>query len=133
VRAWRYLLAALATAFVVGVIVQVFLAGVGLFGAGSMSLHMEFGWSLPVLPLAILAVAWPARADRRSVLAAAGLLVLVIVQVSLPGLRTAAPVLAAFHPVNALLVFGVALVVARRSLDLARAGAPSHSSKEIGG
>jgi hypothetical protein len=129
-RAWRYLLAGFAVLFVACVVVQVFLAGVGLFGAGSMSLHTGFGWVVAMVPIAILAATAPARAGRRTSVAAAGLLVLAVIQVSLPGLRSAAPVVAALHPVNALLLFGGGLAMARRCLDLAGSGRPSLPGKE---
>jgi hypothetical protein len=41
------------------------------------------------------------------------------VQSVLPGLRDAAGWLAALHPLNAMLVFGLSLVVARQALRLA--------------
>jgi hypothetical protein len=117
---WRYLFAAVAVLFVVGVVVQVFLAGVGLFGAGDMAGHVDFGYVLSVVPLLPLLLAWPARAGGRTAALCAGLLVATQVQTFLPLLRDDAPLVAALHPVNALLMFGLGLMVARRGLALAR-------------
>jgi hypothetical protein len=117
---WRYLFAAVAVLFVVCVVVQVFLAGVGLFGAGDMAGHVDFGYLLSVVPLLPLLLAWPARAGGRTAALCAGLLVATQVQTFLPLLRDDAPLVAALHPVNALLVFGLGLMVARRGLALAR-------------
>jgi hypothetical protein len=117
---WRYLFAAAAVLFVVGVVVQVFLAGVGLFGAGDMAGHVDFGYLLSVVPLLPLLLAWPARAGGRTAALCAGLLVATQVQTFLPLLRDDAPLVAALHPVNALLVFGLGLILARRGLALAR-------------
>lgn len=117
---WRYLFAAVAVVFVVGVVVQVFLAGVGLFGAGDMAGHVDFGYLLSGIPLLALLLARPARAGRRTAALCAGLLVATQVQTFLPLLRGDAPFVAALHPVNAQLLFGFGLMVARRGLALAR-------------
>ncbi|MBA2266254.1 MAG: hypothetical protein H0W17_07680 [Chloroflexi bacterium] len=125
---WRYLFLAVAVLFVVGVVVQVFLAGVGLFGAGDMAGHVDFGYLLSVVPLLPLLLAWPARAGRRTVTLCAALLVATQVQTFLPLLRDDAPLVAALHPVNALLVFGLGLMVARRGLALARMAGETQTS-----
>jgi len=105
--------------FVVGVVVQVFLAGVGLFGAGDMAGHVDFGYLLSGVPLLLLLLAWPARAGGRTAALCAGLLLATQVQTFLPLLRDDAPLVAALHPVNALVVFGLGLMVARCGLALA--------------
>lgn len=117
---WRYFFAAVAVLFVVGVVVQVFLAGVGLFGAGNMAGHVGFGYLLSIVPLLPLLLAWPARTGRRTAALCAALLVASQVQTFLPLFSDDAPLVAALHPVNALLVFGLGFVVARRGLALAR-------------
>ena len=117
---WRYLFAAVAGVFVVGVVVQVFLAGVGLFGAGDMVGHVNFGYLLSIVPFLSLLLAWPARVGGRTAALCAGLLVATQVQTFLPLLRDDAPLVAAVHPVNALLLFGLGSIVARRGMALAR-------------
>jgi hypothetical protein len=119
----RYLYAALAVLFAVGVVVQVFLAGVGLFGAGNLDGHRGLGYLLSLAPILVVLAGWAARAGGRSMLMAGGLVVVAFVQGLLPSLRDAAPLVAALHPVNALLLFGLAILVARRAVAFARAGA----------
>lgn len=120
-RAGRYVFAGLAWAFVVGVVVQVFLAGVGLFGVSGMDLHVGFGYFIVYLPLLMLIATLAARPDRRTVWLTVALFVFgSVIQPTLPFLRTVSPFIAALHPPNALLVFSLAAVVARRSLALAR-------------
>jgi hypothetical protein len=119
---WRYLFAAVAVLFVVGVIFQVYLAGVGLFGAGDMEGHIGFGFLLSLIPVLPLVLSWPARAGGRTAGLCAVLLVVTFIQTSLPSLRDGAPLVAALHPVNALLVLGLGVVIARRGLVLARGG-----------
>jgi mercuric ion transport protein len=117
---WRYLFAGLAWLFVVALIVQVFLAGIGLFGVSDLELHRGVGYNLPIVPLLMLLLAWPARVERRTVWLALALFVVTMIQTVLPSLRGSVPLIAALHPVNALLVFYLSVVVARRSVPLVR-------------
>jgi nicotinamide riboside transporter PnuC len=120
VRGARYLYAALAWAFVAGVILQVFFIGLGLFvGREYLALHVNFGWLLHLGPLPILVAAALARAGRRRILQTAALAILVFFFPILAVLRTDAPLAAAFHPVGALLAFWLATVVARGATSLA--------------
>ena len=58
VGAARYAYLVLAWAFVVGVVVQVFFIGLGLFaGSRNIELHVTLGWILHLAPLLILAAA----------------------------------------------------------------------------
>jgi hypothetical protein len=116
-QAFRVAYAAVAILFVVGVLIQVFLAGMAAFGAGLWSSHVDFGYGVALLPLVLLLLAWPARGGL--VLLSLGLLVVAFVQTSLPYFRDDMPVIAALHPVNALLVFGLGVVAACRSIGLA--------------
>ena len=109
----------------VGVItLQVFFAGLGLFGTGGMDLHMGFGYLIPLVVLAVPIAALAARPGARTVWLSAGLLVLTWVQVTLPYARDDLPAIAALHPVNALLIFWLALTIARRATASARASQP---------
>jgi len=117
--------AAAAVLFVVAIVVQVFLAGAALAnlgGSGNFSTHVEFGYSwVGLAALALLLTALVARRPRRDVLITVGILVLYIVQTLLPSARTSAPWIAALHPVNALLLFGVAAWYAQRAWRAAMA------------
>jgi hypothetical protein len=71
--------------FVIGILVQIFLAGVGVFGinaskvqnASSFDLHRNFGEILGLVSIIILILALVARFSRRTVFEAVGLVLLV--------------------------------------------------------
>ena len=122
---WRYLFAASAVLFVVGIVAQIFLAGLGLpgLGGGGMQTHIDFGYTLSLATIVPLLLAWPARAGRRTIVMCAILLVLTFVQTLLPSAaagRGNIPWVAALHPINAFIVLGLGVAVARRALALAR-------------
>jgi hypothetical protein len=104
---------ALAWMFVVSVLVQVLLIGLYPFAGASLMPHRAFG-GLVVGLLAILVAATAPAARLPNGAGRAGLLVLlVIVQVILPAMHRSSPLIAALHPVNALLIFWLGIVVAR--------------------
>jgi bacteriorhodopsin len=117
----RYAYAALAWAFVAGILVQVFIAGMGLFdGPENLELHANVGWLLHLGPLPILVAAALAGAGRTRILQAAALAVTFFIVPILAAIRTDAPVAAAFHPVGAVLGFYLATVVAFGATRLIR-------------
>ena len=96
--------------FLICLLGQVFLAGLGVFDRpSSFETHRAVGYLLGFVTVLILGVAIVARSER-SVLA---LSVLLLVQFALQSvfvaMRVDAPVVAAFHPVNGVLII---LVVA---------------------
>jgi hypothetical protein len=103
-----------------GCSLQVFFIGLGLFvGSEYRELHADFGWTiLHLSPLIILVAAPLARAGRTRILQAAALAITVWFVPILAVLRADAPVVAAFHPVGALLAFWLAIVVARGATSL---------------
>ena len=101
---------------VVAILVQVWLAGSAipqLGGSGSFAPHVDFGYLIGLFILILLTLAIVARAGRRRIGQAAGLLVLYVIQTSLPYMDPALPAAAALHPVNALVMFGLAVWYAR--------------------
>jgi hypothetical protein len=108
--------------FLAGVLVQVFLAGAGLFKLTDFTMHAGFGWLLSAGPILLLVLALLARLDRRTTLLTVALLVVAIIQPELAAARHDYPVLAALHPVNALLLFWLAWVVASGSVGMVRRG-----------
>ena len=121
VRAARYAFVALAFAFAAGIVLQVFFIGLGLFvGSENLELHRNFGWILHLAPLLVLVAAAAAGAGRTRILQAVALVVVVWIVPILAAVRTDLPMVAAFHPVGALLAFALSLVVARGSLELVR-------------
>lgn len=116
----RQVHAAAAWLLVAGIVVQVFLAGAAianLGGSGDFSTHIAFGYeAVGLLFLLVLVAAIAARRGRRDIGLAFGLLVLYVIQTMLPSFKASAPWLAALHPVNAMLLFGLSVWYARRAL-----------------
>lgn len=112
VHAW------VAWAVVGAIVIQVLLAGLAiaqLGGTGSFVTHVDMGRIFGIGFLLLVVTALLAGAGRRRVLQAAGLLGLFIVQSFLPYMDDALglPIIAALHPVNALLLFWLAVLYAR--------------------
>jgi hypothetical protein len=119
----RWAHVAAAWLFAIGVLVQAFLAGQALAqlgGSGDFGAHIAFGYEvMGLLALAVLITALVGRVPRSQVGLSVGLLVLYIVQTALPNARTSAPVIAALHPVNAMLLLGLAIALAIRARRIA--------------
>lgn len=114
----RICFALVAWLLVASVVTQVFLAGLSIFaGAQNWAIHEGLGWALQLPVLTLLVLAPIARLPWRTVGLTLLLLVLYTAQVMLIIIprQTAAPAVSALHPVNALLIFWVALVLARQA------------------
>ena len=114
----RQVHAGLAWLFVAAVLVQVWLAGAAipqLGGDGSFEDHRNLGYLIGVVNLGIVIAAIAARAGRRRIGQAVGLLVLYVIQSSLPYMDPALPFAAALHPVNALVMFWLGILYARQA------------------
>ena len=122
-RLARTALPFLAWGFLGLIAIQFFLAGIGLFGAGTMAGHRDFGYVLSLLPLFLVVAAAIGRTGRLVWLSGA-LLVLTFVQTLLPLLRDDLPFVAALHPVNALVLAGLTAAIGRRAAGLSRAHRP---------
>ena len=105
--------------FAGGVIIQAFLAGTALTqlgGSGDFSAHTSFGYSvMGLLALVVLLTALIGRLPRSQVGLSVGLLLLYIVQTSLPYARDSAPLIAALHPANAMVLLAVAIFIGWRA------------------
>jgi len=126
-RIVRIAFALVAWLFLIAIVIQVFLAGVGFFVSGidTFSYHRTLGWYLHGGPLPVLLLAWAARAGRTTIWLSVALFVLVAIQPFLPGMRQDLPFVAALHPVNAVLIFWLAITIARRATALARHPLPA--------
>jgi hypothetical protein len=111
----RIVFATAAWLYLSGIVIQVFFAGASLFELTDWTVHSGLGWVLGSVPLLLLVLGLLARVDRRTAWLTAGLAVAAMIQPELAAARHDSPVVAAFHPVNALIVFWLAAVVARRS------------------
>jgi hypothetical protein len=103
--------AVLSSVFVACVLIQVFFAGMGAFGA-DWSLHLTFAHFLGLAPLLMVPVAFVGRLSWGLRLLPLGLLVLIGAQYAF---ANAAVPAAALHPVNALLILCLSLLTARRA------------------
>lgn len=104
----------LGSLFVLSILLQVFLAGGGIFASASWwPMHVTFGMSISLLPLAFLLLAWLGRLGARTLWLSGLAFVLVVIQTFLISLGV--PMLAALHPVNALVIFGLALWLTYRA------------------
>lgn len=97
--------------------VQIYAAGWGLFGAGTLTFHRQFGYAVLLIGLLLLGVVAVRRPPRRETLAWVAVVVLIFLQpaLALVARRISEP-LAALHAVNAT----VAMVLAVLALGSAR-------------
>lgn len=124
-RAARTAFGWIAWLFVVCVVVQFFLAGLGVFaGAENFATHRDFGYTFGWLLVLLLITGIVGRAGRVAIGATLGLMILFTMQSVLVAVRSSAPVIAAVHPLNGVAIFTIALWLARRAMRWpARAGA----------
>lgn len=117
----RYVYLALVWVYLAAILVQVFLAGTGLFGAQrDFEAHQNLGWILHLVPVLLLIVAFVARVGASTLWWTAALLVVQGIQPLLPILRVDYPWAAALHPVLALVIFWLALTIGLRAWQLVR-------------
>lgn len=98
-----------------GLVIEVYLAGVGLFGADSLDMHRMVGMSISLPMLLLLLLALVGRLGRRLIGLSTLLIALTVIQAMLPDLRTDAPWVAALHPVNAFVLTGISVLVVREA------------------
>jgi Family of unknown function (DUF6220) len=111
----RVLYYGLAVLFLLGVFVQVFLAGLTVFGGTSIDSHRVLGFALTVGALLMLVVAAVGRLPRPTILLTILLLGLAVLQTVLVNIDV--DEIAALHTVNALVIAFVAAMCLRRSRD----------------
>jgi len=122
VKRSRYAYAAVAWLFVVGILMQVFLVGLSLLGRRpSWPIHIGLGHTLGVLALLLVVLAYvgalPHPFKRLTWLTVAIYVLLADVVIFL---RDSALVVAALHPVLALMLFAIASGLALRATRLVR-------------
>lgn len=104
----------LAGIFLVGLVLQFYLASAPMFGVGlSFAPHRMLGSALTVLVLLFPVLALAGRLGRQLIGLSLLLVFLTIVQVMLPSLRGNAPWIAALHAVNALALMGISAMIGR--------------------
>lgn len=103
-------------------VLQFFLVGLGFFGGEGFSAHTDVGWGLHSLTVLVLLFAILGPRTRRDIILGVALFVVTTVQTALPGVKDDAGWLAAFHPVLALAVLGLAAHIGRRYIGGAAGG-----------
>ena len=99
---------------VAGLLVQVFLAGMGVFDSASMFLtHRDVGYTLTLLPFVLIVTSLVGGFGRSQTIAAAVMLGQFILQSVFVALRESYPAIAALHPVNGFLTLLIAVWLAR--------------------
>jgi hypothetical protein len=99
---------------VVGLLAQVFLAGMGVFDSFTMfATHRDFGYTLTLLPVVLIVTSLVGGFGRMEAIAAAIMFGQFILQSILILQRDSVPAIAALHPVNGFLILLVAVWLAR--------------------
>ena len=128
----RMLYLIVAWLFPVAILVQVFLVGLSLFTTQPYwDAHIGFGHSIVLLPALQVLLAYlgkiPPPAKGLTWLS----LGLTLIQTEVFAMiRTAVPTLAALHPVLALVLFALALIIAVRARTVVRAGVQTSSTSQ---
>jgi multisubunit Na+/H+ antiporter MnhG subunit len=116
----------LAQVFLAGAVLQFFLAGLGAFKFGdeesnAYDIHQGIGSLLTLVALILLILAFVGR--KHAVQASVVLFVLMLVQNVLAWAGTDAPAVGGLHPINGLLILGVAmLTIAGRRVEVPHGG-----------
>jgi hypothetical protein len=105
---------------VAAIVVQFFLAGLGMFGASSFDAHASVGGILHGVTVLVFLLAIAGPRTGQDIGMGFALLALTTLQVYLPETREEAPGIAALHPVLALLLMGLASHIGQRYLGRGR-------------
>ena len=115
----RNLLAIATWALAIGVVIQVFLAGLGVFrGPADFELHRNVGYLLGLVALLLAILAFVVRAHRLQRGLGILLVVLFALQSVFIAVRESAPEIAALHVVNGMAIVLVTALFAMRSWRL---------------
>jgi energy-coupling factor transporter transmembrane protein EcfT len=95
---------------------QVYAAGLALFGVTSFMPHAILGYLMIIGALFLVILTAVAKLPRRALMFSFIILSLAILQpVLVLVLRSSSPAIAAMHPLNAVLMIGLAVLIARNS------------------
>ena len=112
----RTLHTVVAWVFVAALVVQVWLAGRGVFESPTMfDAHRNLGYTLSLFTIVLLVLGILGGMGRRPAILAVVIFGLFILQSVLVLMRESTPAVAALHPVNGFLILLLAIVLARDS------------------
>jgi hypothetical protein len=129
---------AVAALFVVCVVIQFMLAGLGVFESHAAFItHRDFGYAFGWLTLVMLVLAIVGRLPRRQLALSLALLAAFAFQSVFVAVRSEAPVVAALHPLNGALILVMAAEVTRfawrtRGSDDARVASTPRGALDAG-
>lgn len=116
--------AVLAWLLVAALVVQVWLAGRGVFESpGVFATHRDVGYMISIFPIVLLVLGFLGGMGRRVAIMAAVIFGLLTLQSVFVVMRTSSPAVAALHPVNGFLILLVAIILARESWTMRTATA----------
>jgi hypothetical protein len=120
-RFFRFTLLGFSWLFVAAIVVQVYFAGLMLFGQeGGTDLHVDTGYILGTAGVLFLLLPALARAGSSTIVIGLVLAVITFFQPNLALARDDSALIAALHPVNAVLITALSMVVIRRATGLVR-------------
>ncbi len=120
-RLWgRRLFLAISWLFVAGLIGQIYLAGMGVFG-GNFENHVGFGYIVTWLPVLMFVFGLVGRVGRLDIGLSALLFVQGILQSVFVLQRESSPAIAALHPVNGVLMLIIGIYLGIDAWRLLRA------------
>ena len=112
----RTLHTVVALVFVAGLVIQVWLAGRGVFESPTMfDSHRSLGYTLSLFTIVLLVLGILGGMGRRPAILAVVIFGLFILQSVFVLMRESTPAVAALHPVNGFLILFLAIVLARDS------------------
>lgn len=98
--------------------VQLFFAGLGVFGLATFQMHIVLGTAIVLGSFALPVLAWRGHLDRRTTRLSWLLAGLMMLQGALIDVGRVVHVVSAFHPVNAMLLILVTFTLAGRDASL---------------
>lgn len=117
--------------FAVAAVIQIYLAGLGVFATDGFEQHRNVGYGIGILGLILLVLAFAAKMPLRVVAATALLLVLMVLQSVLVFMKTDQPNIAALHPVNGFLIVLLAVWIAWHTLRYIRGPLPIEPERHV--
>jgi hypothetical protein len=128
----RILYLIIAWLFPTAILVQVFLVGLSLFTSQPYwDAHITLGHMIGILPILLVILAYLGRLPRRTIILTWLALGTYLVQAEVFAvIRADAPLFAAFHPVLALVLFALSLIIALQARTVLRPDVKKSSTTE---
>ena len=111
--------------YLAAIALQFYAAGLAVFGVSTFMTHALFGYSMIIGATILVALTFVARLPRRVKILAGLVLFLTVLQPVLALIRSPIPVLAALHPVNALIIFAIASRIAASTVASTNSQSPA--------